>query len=128
MARSAVTEPRAVVFVSDRDGQALRRRERCLADAGIAHDLESERRASATYYKLCVSEGDAVNAYLALGAAGCGRPGRLREHPEPGVTEALSDVAGMLRSEAAVAATKLLDAVRVAAPQLLETLRSVRDG
>lgn len=117
-----------MVFVSDRDGQALRRRERCLADAGIAHALESERRASATYYKLCVSEGDAVNAYLALGAAGCGRPGRLREHPEPGVTEALSDVAGMLRSEAAVAATKLLDAVRVAAPQLLETLRSVRDG
>jgi len=117
-----------VVFVSDRDGQALRRRERCLEEAGIAHALESERRASATYYKLCVSEGDAVNAYLALGAGGCRRPVRLREHAEPGVTEALSDVAGMLRSEATVAATMLLDAVKVAAPQLLETLRSVRDG
>jgi len=117
-----------VVYVSDRDGQALRRRERCLAEAGIAHTLGSERRAAATYYKLYVSESDAVNAYLALGAGGCARFRRLREHPEPGVTEALSDVAGMLRSEAAVAATKLLDAVRVAAPQLLETLRSVRDG
>jgi hypothetical protein len=127
MASSPVGEPRAVVFVSDRDGQALRRRERCLELAGIAYGLESERRAAATYYKLCVSERDAVNAYLALGAGGCGRSRRLREHPEPGLSEALSDVAGMLRDEAAVAAGRLLDAVKVAAPQLLETLRSGRD-
>src|SRR5262249_57588842 len=94
---SAVPEPRAVVFVSDRDGQALRRRERCLAQAGIAHALESERRASATYYKLCVSEGDAVNAYLALGAGGYGRSARLREHQEPRVTQALSGRPPLLR-------------------------------
>ena len=117
-----------MVFVSDRDGQALRRRERCLELAGIAYGLESERRVAATYYKLCVSEGDAVNAYLALGVAGYGRSRRLREHPEPGLTEALSDVAGMLGHEAAVAAGRLLDAVKVAAPHLLETLRSVRDA
>ena len=127
MAGSPVTEPRAVVFVSERDGQALRRRERCLAVAGIACELESERRAAATYYKLYVSEHDAVNAYLALGAGGCGRTQRLREHSEPGLTETLSDVAGMLRDEAAVAAGKLVDAVKGAAPQLLETLRAVRD-
>jgi hypothetical protein len=128
MASSPVPEPRAVIFVSDRDGQALRRRERCLGLAGIAYELASERRAAATYYKLCVSEHDAVNAYLALAAGGCARAGRLRARPEPGLGEALSDVAGMLRDEAAVAAARLLDAVKVAAPQLLETLRGVRDG
>jgi hypothetical protein len=126
MASGPVRESHAVVFVSDRDGQALRRRERCLALAGIAYGLQSEHRASATYYKLCVSDHDAVNAYLALGAGGCGRARRLREHPEPGLTEALSDVAGMLRNEATVAAARLLDAVKGAGPQLLETLRAVR--
>jgi len=127
MASGYSPEPRAVVFVSDRDGPALRRRERCLTMAGIAYGLEAERRPSATYYKLCVAERDAVNAYLALGAGGCGRSPHLREHQEPGVTESLSDVAGMLRDEAAVAAGKLLDAVRVAAPQLLDVLRTMRD-
>src|SRR5262249_61382767 len=101
---SAVPEPRAVVFVSDRDGQALRRRERCLAQAGIAHALESERRASATYYKLCVSEGDAVNAYLALGAGGYGRSAPPREHPETRGTHGLSGGARELRAQAARAA------------------------
>jgi len=127
MANGSGPEPRAVVFVSDRDGQALRRREQCLTLAGIPYRLESERRPNATYYKLCVAERDAVNAYLALGAGGCGRPRHLREQQEPGVTESLSEVAGMLRDEAAVAASKLLDAVRGAAPQLLEALRTVRD-
>ena len=127
MASSPVPEPRAVFFVSARDGQALRRRERCVALAGIAFELASERRAAATYYKLCVSEHDAVDAYLALGAGGYGRARRLREHPEPGLTEALSDVAGMLRDEAAVAAGRLLDAVKDAAPHLLDTLRPGRE-
>jgi hypothetical protein len=119
---------RAVVFVSDRTGPALRRRERCLDVARIAYSLESERRPSGTYWKLCVAERDAVNAYLALGAGGCGRPPRLHEHQLPGLTESLSDVAGMLRDEAAIAAEKLVDTVRVVGPQLLATLRSSRSG
>src|SRR5262249_4077155 len=104
---------RAVVFVSDRDGPALRRREQALVIAGIPHSLESERRPSATYYKLCVDERDAVNAYIALGMAGCKRGPRVRETSEPALTESLSDVAGMLRDEAAIAAEKLVGVMRV---------------
>ena len=118
---------RAVVFVSDRTGLALRRRERCLELAGIAYSLESERRPSGTYWKLCVAEQDAVNAYLALGVGGCKRQPRLHERPVPGLAESLSDVAGMLRDEAAIAAEKLVDTVRVVAPQLLSGLRPPRE-
>jgi hypothetical protein len=121
-----VGELRAVVFVSDRTGPALRRRERCLELAGIQCSVESERRPSGTYFKLCVAERDAVNAYLALGVGGCGRQPRLHEPGGPGLTESLSDVAGMLRDEAAIAAEKLVDTVRGVAPQLLAGLRAPR--
>ncbi len=119
---------RAVVFVCERTGPALRRRERCLELAEIAYSLESERRPSGTYWKLCVAEHDAINAYLALGAGGCQRRPRLHEHPVPGLTESLADVAGMLRDEAAIAAEKLVDTVRVVAPQLLSGRRSPRES
>jgi len=69
----AVEEAQAVVFVSNRAGAALRRRERCLKLAGIPHGVEAERRPSGTYYKLCVRENDAVAAHLALQMGGCGR-------------------------------------------------------
>jgi len=117
---------RAVVFVSDRTGPALRRRERCLEMAGIQYALESERRPSGTYFKLSVAEADAVNAYLALGMGGCGRQVPLHEHAVPGLAESLSDVAVMLRDEAAIAAEKLVATVRVVAPQLLAGLRAQR--
>src|SRR5262245_31986107 len=126
MASLTATEYRAVVFVSERDGPALRRRERCLELAGITYSLESERRPSATYYKLCVPEGDAVNAHLALGLGGCGRSPRRQDQDPPGVSECLSDVAGMLRDEAAIAAEKLVDRLRTIGPQLLDTLRTIR--
>ncbi len=110
---------RAVVFVSDRMGPALRRRERCLELAGIAHAVASERRPSGIWFKLSVAERDAVDAYAALALGGCGRSPRLPEASAPGVAESLSDVAGMLRDEVQVAAGKLVDAVRTVAPQLL---------
>ena len=115
-----------MVFVSDRTGPALRRRERCLELAGIGYSLESERRPSGTYWKLCVAEVDAVNAYLALGVGGCGRRPPLHERQDPGLAESLSDVAGMLGHEAAFAAEKVVDTVRAVAPQLLSKLRPTR--
>lgn len=90
--------------------------------AGIPSELESERRPSGVYYKLCVADADAVPAHLALALGGCARPPRLREPGTPALIEGLGDVAGMLRDEAAIAATRLLDAVRAAAPLLLATL------
>src|SRR5438309_4256822 len=72
-------EPQAVVFVSDRAGAALRRRERCLKLAGIVHELRTERRPSGTYYKLCVRESDTVAAHLALQMGGCNRSLKLKE-------------------------------------------------
>jgi len=62
MWNAVLEEPQAVVFVSDRSGAALRRRERCLKLAGIPHGIEAERRPSGTYYKLYVRERDAVAA------------------------------------------------------------------
>jgi len=59
--------------------------------------------------------------------AGCKRGPRLRETAEPALTESLSDVAGMLRDEAAIAAEKLVGVVRVVGPQLLDSLLSNRD-
>ena len=113
---------RAVLFVTDHIGPALRRRERCLVLAGIPSVLESERRPSAIYYKLCVADADAVPAHLALAMGGCARPPRLREPATPALIDGLGDVAGMLRDEAGIAASKLLDALRAAAPLLLATL------
>src|SRR5438128_10137740 len=79
MEKVVEAEPRAVVFVCDRQGAALGRRERCLRLAGITYDIEAERRPSGTYYKLGVRERDAVAAHLALQMGGCGRPSRLRQ-------------------------------------------------
>ena len=82
MSNLAVDEAQAVVFVSNRAGAALRRRERCLKLAGIAHGVQAERRPSGTYYKLCVRENDAVAAHLALQMGGCGRTVKLQD-PSP---------------------------------------------
>src|SRR5262245_21982150 len=82
MSNLAVEEAQAVVFVSNRAGAALRRRERCLKLAGIPHGVEAERRPSGTYYKLCVRENDAVAAHLALQMGGCGRTVKLQD-PRP---------------------------------------------
>src|SRR3989449_9374976 len=79
MERAVEAEPRAVVFVCDRQGAALGRRERCLRLAGIPFEIEAERRPSGTYYKLGVRERDAVAAHLALQMGGCGRSSRLRQ-------------------------------------------------
>ena len=78
-------EPQAVVFVSDRAGAALRRRERCLKLAGIVHEIRTERRPSGTYYKLSVRESDTVAAHLALQMGGCNRSLKLKES-RPSVT------------------------------------------
>jgi hypothetical protein len=113
---------RAVLFVTDRIGPALRRRERCLLLAGIPSVVESERRPSGIYYKLRVADADAVPAHLALAMGGCARPPRLRESAPPPLIDGLGDVAGMLRDEAGIAAARLFAAVRAAAPLLLAAL------
>ena len=46
----------AVVFVCDRQGAVLQRRERCLKLAGIPYGIHAEHRPSGTYYKLCVRD------------------------------------------------------------------------
>src|SRR5262245_66400778 len=84
-------EPRAVVFVCDRQGPALGRRERCLRLAGIPFAIEAERRPSGTYYKLYVRERDAVAAHLALQMGGCGRSSRLHQ-PQPGIVKNVRDL------------------------------------
>jgi len=111
-------EPAAVVFVCDRQGAALQRRERCLKLAGIAYEVEAERRPSGTYYKLCVREQDAVAAHLALQMGGCSRSSRLRQ-PQPGVTATLRDMARTLWEEILLLVGRVTDFVRTAAPQLL---------
>src|ERR1051325_10725316 len=92
-------EPRAVVFVCDRQGAALGRRERCLRLAGIPHAIEAERRPSGTYYKLYVRESDAVQAHLALQMGGCGRSSKFR-NGHSGVAASLREVATTLWEEA----------------------------
>jgi len=111
-------EPQAVVFVSDRTGAAVRRRERCLKLAGIPYALDAERRPSGTYYKLSVRETDAVAAHLALQMGGCGRSLRLRENQST-VGTALKEMAHALWDEIVLLATQLLDFVRDVAPRLL---------
>ncbi len=122
MWEAVAAEPQAVVFVSDRSGAALRRRERCLKLAGIPHSIEAERRPSGSYYKLCVREADAVAAHLALQMGGCGRSLRLRE-TQPTMTSALRDVARTLWDEVALLFGRVLDAIRQLAPRLLTAPR-----
>src|SRR2546428_9817005 len=111
-------EPRAVVFDCDRQGAALGRRERCLKLAGIAYDIEAERRPSGTYYKLGVRERDAVAAHLALQLGGCGRSSRLRQS-QSGVAASLREIARTLLDDALLLLERLADLAWTAAPRLL---------
>jgi len=118
MRNAVVEEPQAVVFVSDRSGAALRRRERCLKLAGIPHAIEAERRPSGTYYKLIVREQDAVAAHLALQMGGCGRTLKLQE-TTPTLGATLRDLARTMWDELTLLGSKLLDLVWSVAPRLL---------
>lgn len=111
-------EPQAVVFVSNRAGAALRRRERCLKLAGIPHGVQAERRPSGTYYKLCVREYDAVAAHLALQMGGCARSVRIGE-TQPSFLTTLRDIARAAIDEAALLLAKLVDTVLGLAPRVL---------
>jgi hypothetical protein len=118
MWNAVVEEPQAVVFVSDRSGAALRRRERCLKLAGIPHAIEAERRPSGTYYKLIVREHDAVAAHLALQMGGCGRTLKLQE-ATPTLGATFRDLARTLWDELTLFAGKVMDLVWSVAPRLL---------
>jgi hypothetical protein len=118
MWNAVVEEPQAVVFVSDRSGAALRRRERCLKLAGIPHSIEAERRPSGTYYKLIVREQDAVAAHLSLQMGGCGRTLKLQE-TTPTLGATFRDLARTLWDEVALLAGKVMDFVWSVAPRLL---------
>ena len=118
MWNAVVEEPQAVVFVSDRSGAALRRRERCLKLAGIAHSIEAERRPSGTYYKLIVREPDAVAAHLALQMGGCSRTLKLQE-TTPTLGATFRDLARTLWDEVTLLASTLLDFLWSVAPKLL---------
>ena len=118
MEKVVEAEPRAVVFVCDRQGAALGRRERCLKLAGIAYEVEAERRASGTYYKLGVRERDAVAAHLALQMGGCGRSSRLRQS-QSGVAASLREMTRTLWDEALLLLERLVDLVWKTAPRLL---------
>jgi hypothetical protein len=111
-------EPQAVVFVSNRAGAALRRRERCLKLAGIPHGVQAERRPSGTYYKLCVREHDAVAAHLALQMGGCARSVRIGES-QPSFLSTLRDIARAAFDEAALLLSRVLDALLGLAPRVL---------
>ncbi len=120
MWNAVAEEPQAVVFVSDRNGAALRRRERCLKLAAIPHTVEAERRPSGTYYKLCVREGDAVAAHLALQMGGCGRSLRLQESRATfSLGSTMRDIARTMWDEAVLLVGKLADLLKGLAPQLL---------
>ena len=118
MSNLAVEEAQAVVFVSNRAGAALRRRERCLKLAGIPHGVEAERRPSGTYYKLCVRENDAVAAHLALQMGGCGRTVKLQD-PRPSLLDTMREIARAALEELSLLAGKIVDAIRGIAPLLL---------
>lgn len=111
-------EPQAVVFVSNRAGAALRRRERCLKLAGIPHGVQAERRPSGTYYKLCVREHDAVAAHLALQMGGCARSVRIGDS-QPSLLATLRDIARTAFDEAALLLSRLIDTVLGLAPRVL---------
>jgi hypothetical protein len=110
MENAVEDEPRAVVFVCDRQGPALGRRERCLRLAGIPFGIEPERRPSGTYYKLYVREKDAVAAHLALQMGGCARSSRLTRQ-QSGILDSLRDVAVTLWEEALLLVAKVVDFV-----------------
>jgi hypothetical protein len=115
----AVEEDReAVVFVSDRIGPALRRRERCLKLAGVIYTVQSEHRPSGIYYKLAVRAGDAVTAHLALQMGGCARSSRLRE-TRTSIAASLREVARTLWDETLLLFGRVADLIRASTPRLL---------
>src|SRR5881628_156793 len=118
MGNAVAEEPRAVIFVCDRQGATLARRERCLKLAGLAYAIESERRPSGTYYKLSVRESDAVAAHLALQMGGCNRSLKLKES-RPSVTATVREMSRTLWDEAVLLFWRLADFLRGAAPRLL---------
>jgi len=125
MANGVEEEPGAVVFVCDRQGPALERRQRCLRLAGIIFTIETEHRPSGTYYKLRVRERDAVAAHLALQMGGCARTSRLRES-RPSIFAGLRDVARTLWDEAMLLLGRLSDLVWLPVPRLLTGPTDVR--
>ena len=118
-------EPGAVVFVCDRQGPALERRQRCLKLAGILHTVETEHRPSGTYYKLRVRERDAVAAHLALQMGGCARSSRLQERSTT-MFAALRDVARTFWDEAVLLLGRIRDLFRLPLPRLLTDARTRR--
>src|SRR5262249_22501999 len=110
--------PQAVVFVSDRQGAALGRRERCLKLAGITHRVDAERRPSGTYYKLLVHEHDAVAGSLALQLGGGGRPAGVQQQ-QPTMMASLRELGRTLWEETLLLLGRLTDLIRDTAPRLL---------
>ena len=115
---AAAAETVAVVFICDRQGAALERRERCLKLAGLTYRVQAERRPSGTYYKLYVHEQDALAAHLALQMGGCGRATRLRDGGAS-VGGTLRDIASTLWDELLLLFGRVTDLVRSTAPRLL---------
>jgi hypothetical protein len=114
----AEEEFRAVVFVCDRKGAALSRRERCLKLAGLVHRVEAERRPSGTYYKLTVRECDAVAAHLALQMGGCARSSRLRQD-QSSIGRSIREIAHTLWEEALLLVGRVKDFLSSVTPKLL---------
>jgi len=114
----AAAEAAAVVFICDREGAALERRERCLKLAGIAYRIQAERRPSGTYYKIHVPGHDAVAAHLALQMGGCGRPARLREG-RMSWAATLNDIVRMIWDEVALLLGRVRDLLGGMAPREL---------
>jgi hypothetical protein len=113
---------RAVVYVSDRAGAAVSRRERCLKLAGIACTVLVEHRPSGPYYKLCVQEHVAVDAHLALRLAGFTHAVRFSPPPE-GVAAALRDLINTIREEVDLLVSEAFDLVRSAPGRLAISAR-----
>jgi hypothetical protein len=115
-------EWRAVVYVSDRAGAAIYRRERCLRQANIACVVLVENRPSGPYYKLCVQEHTAVDAHLALRLAGFTRSVRFSP-PSEGVAAALRDLINTIREEVDLLVVQAVDLVRTAPQRLAVSAR-----
>jgi hypothetical protein len=113
---------RAVVYVSDRAGAAISRRERCLGQANIACVVLVEHRPSGPYYKLCVRENAAVDAHLALRLAGFTKSVRFSP-PSEGVAAALRDLISTIREEVDLLVTQAVDLVRTAPRRLALSAR-----
>jgi hypothetical protein len=118
MAHAVEEGPGAVVFVCDRQGAALQRRERCLKLAGIPYSVHAEQRPSGTYFKLSVREPDAVAAHLALQMGGCARSSKLK-NSRTSLSATISDMAQMFWDEVLLLWSRVTDLVRTSAPRLL---------